>query len=251
MEKERAHQSLKMYKQGGLPMHTFLAQFENLARKAKYFGEDDYLISLPKPACDRHLVTLIALRENPPTTFKAWKEALMKSDGIRKEVREATRTGYQPPPFRPRGTAPYQRFSRPLPQTRQFFGPNFFRNPEQNNPGLQSSAHPTQGAVTFGGQGQPVIMDKTGQRKCFNCGRPGHISRDCRAPRNNPQNRFTSTSFPPTGNPYENLRFPVNDITPASQSHISDLEQKEQEKALLVDKLAIALKEIESLKEPN
>jgi Domain of unknown function (DUF4939) len=61
MEKERAHQSLKAYKQGGLPMHTFLAQFENLAWKAKYFGEDDYLISLLKPACDGHLVTLITL----------------------------------------------------------------------------------------------------------------------------------------------------------------------------------------------
>jgi hypothetical protein len=61
MEKERAHQSLKMYKQGGLPMHTFLAQFKNIARKAEYFGEDDYLISLLKPACDEHLVTLIAL----------------------------------------------------------------------------------------------------------------------------------------------------------------------------------------------
>jgi Zinc knuckle len=96
-----------------------------------------------------------------------------------------------------------------------------------------------------------MIMDKTGQRKCFNCGRPGHISRDCRAPRNNPQNCFTSTSFPPTGNPYENIHFPVNDIMPVSQSHISDLEQKEQENTLLVNKLAVALKEIESLKEPN
>jgi hypothetical protein len=38
---------------------------------------------------------------------------------------------------------------------------------------------------------------------------------------------------------------------PVSQSHISDLKQKEQENALLVDKLAVALKEIESLKEPN
>jgi hypothetical protein len=88
-----------MYKQGGLPIYTFLAQFKNLARKAEYFGEDDYLISLLKPACDGHLVTLIALRENPPTTFKAWKEALIKSDGIRKEVREATGTGYRSPPF--------------------------------------------------------------------------------------------------------------------------------------------------------
>jgi Retrotransposon gag protein len=61
IEKERAHQSLKTYKQGGLPMHTFLAQFENLAQKAKYFGEDDYLISLLKPVCDGHLITLIAL----------------------------------------------------------------------------------------------------------------------------------------------------------------------------------------------
>jgi hypothetical protein len=86
MENERAHQSLKTYKQGGLPMHTFLAQFENLAQKAKYFGEDDYLISLLKPACNGHLVTLITLRENPPTMFKTWKEALIKSDRIRKEV---------------------------------------------------------------------------------------------------------------------------------------------------------------------
>jgi hypothetical protein len=61
MEKERAHQSLKMYKQGGLPMYTFLAQFENLARKAEYFGEDNYLISLLKPACDGHLVILIIM----------------------------------------------------------------------------------------------------------------------------------------------------------------------------------------------
>jgi Zinc knuckle len=96
-----------------------------------------------------------------------------------------------------------------------------------------------------------MIMDKTGQRKCFNCRRTGHISRDYRAPRNNPQNHFTSTSFPPTGDPYKNLYFLVNDITPVSQSHISDLEQKEQENDLLVDKLAIALEEIESLKEPN
>jgi hypothetical protein len=191
IEKEKAHQSLKMYKQGGLPMHTFLAQFKNLARKAKYFGEDNYLISLLKPACNGHLVTLIALRENPPTTFKAWKEALIKSDGIRKEVWEATGTGYQPPPFRPRETALFQQFPRPPPQARQFFGPNFFRNPQQNNLGLQSSAHPTQGAVTFRGQGQPMIMDKAGQRKCFNCGRLGYISWDCRAPRNNPQNHFT------------------------------------------------------------
>jgi Domain of unknown function (DUF4939) len=31
IEKERAHQSLKAYKQERLPMHTFPAQFENLA----------------------------------------------------------------------------------------------------------------------------------------------------------------------------------------------------------------------------
>jgi Ty3 transposon capsid-like protein len=74
MEKERAHQSLKTYKQGGLPMHTFLAQFENLARKAEYFGEDDYLISLLKPACDGHLITLIALREIPLPCSKHGKK---------------------------------------------------------------------------------------------------------------------------------------------------------------------------------
>jgi hypothetical protein len=136
MEKERAHQILKAYKQGGLPIHTFLAQFENLAWKAEYFREDNYLMSFLKPACNGHLVTLITLQENSPTTFKAWKEALIESDRIRKEVWEATGTGYQPPPFRPRGTAPYQQFSQPPPQARQLFGPTFFRNPQQNNPGL-------------------------------------------------------------------------------------------------------------------
>jgi hypothetical protein len=37
MEKERAHQSLKMYKQGGLPMHTFLAQFQKLSQESRIF----------------------------------------------------------------------------------------------------------------------------------------------------------------------------------------------------------------------
>jgi hypothetical protein len=143
MEKERAYQRLKVYKQGELPIHTFLAQFKNLAWKAKYFIEDAYLISLLKPACDGHLVTLIALRENPPTMLKAWKEALIKLDGIRKEVREAIGVGYRPPPFRPRGMALYQRFPQPPSQARQLFGPSFLRNPQQHNPGLQSSAHPT------------------------------------------------------------------------------------------------------------
>jgi hypothetical protein len=64
MEKERAYQSLEAYRLGGQPMHTFLGQFESLAQKANYFGEDTYLISFLKPACDRHLVSYHIMRKS-------------------------------------------------------------------------------------------------------------------------------------------------------------------------------------------
>jgi hypothetical protein len=70
MEKERAHQSLKTYKQGGLPMYTFLAQFENLARKARYFREDNVqrLASLdPETPQINPVTTPIRSHHNPVT----------------------------------------------------------------------------------------------------------------------------------------------------------------------------------------
>src|SRR5882757_524858 len=81
--------------------------------------------------------------------------------------------------IRSRGSQPQQRSGGNVPQPSrlQNAGPSTGSRPQQGT---------SAGGTTYTGVGEPMQIDRQRQKKkfhCYNCGKFGHISRDCNKPR--------------------------------------------------------------------
>jgi Zinc knuckle len=87
-------------------------------------------------------------------TFNDWKHHAIQIDQNMQMFRDITASNYR---------------SIPMPQ---------FKKPSlpYNQP---NSSRPAPRATTYRGQGQPMVVD----RKCYNCGKPGHFAKECRSRR--------------------------------------------------------------------
>src|SRR5882757_744742 len=80
--------------------------------------------------------------------------------------------------IRSRGLQPQPRSSGNIPQPSrlQNAGPSTGSRPQQGT---------SAGGITYAGVGEPMQIDRQRQKKkfkCYNCGKFGHISRDCNKP---------------------------------------------------------------------
>jgi hypothetical protein len=192
---QMAHLKLTTTRQGRMSLTEFLSQFELQAVMAGYLLDktDKFLIELLEGLVNDEIVSQMFLGGVAlPTTYKEYKERLVQIDGNRqRSLIRRSRTGVMVPAR----TTPAAVMSQ-----RQSF--------QGATPNLAKSL--ASGPV-------PMDVDKQGQKSrpftCYNCGKPGHIRRNCPDP---PRQKF-------------NLR--------AVSAQIDDLDQDSEELKALAEKL--------------
>ena len=142
---------------------------------------------------------------------RAWRQAHARTQQVKKEKEgtsssssrpsnnnQARRQDSRPPPGPPPGYRP----PGPPPPPRGpagSFAPRPRRPNQWANQGQLNTSRPTNGnqwprttrdatGITYGGMGQPMDLSRVDTRdmrdvECYNCGKKGHMQRDCRSPR--------------------------------------------------------------------
>jgi hypothetical protein len=158
-EAKEAQRKLDTLKQGSLSAEEFFQQFENLRLRAGYEGKqhDSYLVNLLEKNFNRDTARTITVQPSPPETYEAWKKVAIRVDNLQKQYDHINPKRFQ---FQ-------NRYPAASGSTRQ-------------STGASSSSNTPAKAVTFGGQGQPMDIDRTkGKTGCYRCGNPGHFIGNC------------------------------------------------------------------------
>ena len=160
-----AHLRLTTTRQGKMSFSEFIQQFELYAEQAGYpvdgGSNDRFLIELLEDLVNNEIISQIYLGGVAlPTTYKAFKERLVQVDGNRqRSLIRQSRRGVPVLTRTPMATSPPRQ---------QFSGatPNLSKSLE-NGP-------------------VPMDVDRQGQKtrpfKCYNCGKTGHMRRNCPEP---------------------------------------------------------------------
>lgn len=152
-EKKDAQRKLSEYKQGSRTAEEFFQTFEQLRRQAGYEKDhDQYLIELLELNLRRELVQAVYNGESLPEDYGGWREKATRIDGLQRR---------------------FQNLKGSPPVARQFV-------PRQTG-GMGSSSTGTREAMTFGGRGQPMEVDRSKQGSwCAKCGLRNHTTENCR-----------------------------------------------------------------------
>jgi hypothetical protein len=156
-EPQTAQHRLETLKQNKKTTEEFFLEFDELAKKAGYKnGHDEYLVSLLEKNLNQSLVDRIYQAENLPSNYKGWKDKATALDRLWRRREERKRA--------------VQSFWSLQDESK---GQN---KPGRKEVGSQSSAR------TYGGAGEPMVIDRAGARRegrCFKCGQLGHRAFEC------------------------------------------------------------------------
>jgi Retrotransposon gag protein/Zinc knuckle len=161
-KKEQAQRKLEQLRQGGRPAEEFFVEFEEYKAFARY--NDEGYVALLKRNLNSGIVRRIYELETVPETYEKWKQYALRFDQNYREY-QSLMTG-------------------PKKQTDQ--NPRRYSDRHNTTP-TPSEPPPTPKSVDTGA-GQPMDIDRyrstiPEKRTCYNCGKAGHISKNCRSER--------------------------------------------------------------------
>jgi hypothetical protein len=157
----------------------FFTRLEVIASTADYDTEDDHVIQKINEVVDSSIIDSIYNNsEVLPSTYEQWKTRCINLDESRRRRNEAKAEmrkygryrGYQAP--------------SPQPQPCQYTPPTA-PPPHASRPQAAPVVDRRDASgTTYGGVGRPMELDKARRPlECYNCGKRGHMARDCWAPR--------------------------------------------------------------------
>jgi hypothetical protein len=134
-EVKEAQHRLKNLWQGSKTAEEFFQLFDSYKNLAGYIDEhDSYLMRLCEQHFDRDIGATITIQPNPPTTYDEWKRLAIIVDN----------------------------------QKRSFHSTSTHSSKQKSRWNTGTSITRTSSAITFGGSGQPMEIDRTkGTATCF------------------------------------------------------------------------------------
>ncbi|KAH7905936.1 hypothetical protein BJ138DRAFT_1017000 [Hygrophoropsis aurantiaca] len=154
-----ARNEIENLKQNSRPAEEFFIEFEQIARRAGYSvtspDSNAFICSLIERNINQRIHTMVYQMENVPSTYAEWKRVVIKLDEQQRRLREFNTA-------RNTGAATSQKSAKTGGDGQKTSGS-----------GAGVPATKTSTGTTFGGQGQPMDIDRATARSkglCFKCG---------------------------------------------------------------------------------